>query len=580
MAARRARQRSASRRLLALLVCSMVGFTVISARLVALQVVDSSNLAAAAAGQRLRKVELPAGRGRIFDRNGRDLALSVDARTVYAQPPLVADPRRTAARLAPLLKIGRGELAAKLGGDAPFVYLARKVRPVVGARVARLRLAGVGVLDDSRRTYPDGRLAAQVLGFVGTDGDGLAGLELHYESLLQGRAGWTLLEQDPRGRPIPRGRRHVQPPVPGSDVVTTLDAPLQFKAEDALARAVRRHHAHGGSIVVLSPTGGEVLAMANLPAFDPNGFARSKPAQRRNRAVVDAFEPGSTNKTITAAAALEAGVVTPRTRLRVPDQLRLCPNKTFHDAHRHGLETIPFSRVVAESSNVGTIRVAQRLGARRLAAAAAAFGYGRPTGIDFPGESPGLVTPVERWRCTDLGVNAIGQGVAVTVLQMASVYATVANGGVLVEPSLVRGVVDPWGRYRDLPPTPARRVVSEKTARDLTRILTGVVKEGGTGTEAAIGGYQVAGKTGTARVPDTRKGGYIPGAYIASFIGFAPADRARDGVVVAVVLDRPTPIYGGLVAAPTFREVASFAMQRLGLAPRGHRRPAGEGGGR
>jgi cell division protein FtsI (penicillin-binding protein 3) len=575
MAARRARQRSASRRLLALLACSVAGFLAISGRLVALQVVDSSDLAAVASGQRLRKVELPADRGRLFDRHGRDLALSVDARTVYAQPPLVADPLRTAARLAPVLKAGRRALAEKLAGSASFVYLARKVRPEVGARVARLRLPGIGVLDDSRRTYPNGGLAAQVLGFVGTDGNGLAGLEQQYESLLEGRAGRMLLEKDPSGRPIPRGQRRVQPPVPGSDIVTTLDSALQFKAEEALARAVKQHKARSGSIVVLAPATGEVLAMANVPGFDPNAFSRSTPERRRNRAVVDAFEPGSTNKTITAAAALEHGVVTPRTRLTVPDQLQLCPNKTFRDSHHHPTERLPFSRVVAESSNVGTIKVAQRLGARRLARAAADFGYGRLTGIDFPGESPGLVTPVERWRCTDLGVNAIGQGVAVTVLQMATVYATVANGGVLVQPSLVRGVVDPWGEYRELPSTPARRVVSERTARALAGILAGVVKDGGTGTEAAVDGYRVAGKTGTARVPDTRKGGYIPGAYFASFIGFAPADRAGEGVVVAVVLDRPTPIYGGLVAAPAFREVASFAMPRLGLAPVGQGRPAG-----
>jgi cell division protein FtsI (penicillin-binding protein 3) len=317
----------------------------------------------------------------------------------------------------------------------------------------------------------------------------------------------------------------------------------------------------------MAPSTGEVLAMANLPTYDPNSFAKAKPEQLRNRAVTDAYEPGSTNKTITAAAALEAGVVTPDTELSVPDHLPLCPSKTFHDSHRHPTENMPFSQVVAESSNVGTIKVASELGAERLAKAALDFGYGKVTGVGFPGESAGLVTPVDKWRCTDLGVNAIGQGVATTVLQMASVYATVANGGVLVQPSLVRGMVDPWGKFRESDPPATRRVISEKTAAEVNGILQKVTEEGGTGTEAAISGYQIAGKTGTARVPDNVKGGYIPGAYFGSFIGFAPADRAKQGVVVAVVLDRPTPIFGGLVAAPVFRDVAQYAVTRLGLPP-------------
>jgi cell division protein FtsI (penicillin-binding protein 3) len=306
--------------------------------------------------------------------------------------------------------------------------------------------------------------------------------------------------------------------------------------------------------------------MANVPTFDPNRFQRSRPEARKNRAVSDIYEPGSTNKTITAAAALEHRVVTPRSRITVPPALNLCPGvKTFHDAHGHGTEVLSFADVVAQSSNIGTIQVARALGPQRLAKAEVDFGYGRRTGVDLPGESPGIILPLKDWRCTDLGVNAIGQGVAVTALQMASVYATVANGGVLVPPTLLRGMVDAGGSFEPAKQRPGRRVLSARTARTLSRILEGVIREGGTGTLAALDEWRVAGKTGTAQKVDPKRRGYLPGAYVGSFIGYAPAERPA--VVVAVVLDQPTPIYGGVVAAPVFREVAGAALRRLGVLP-------------
>jgi cell division protein FtsI (penicillin-binding protein 3) len=277
------------------------------------------------------------------------------------------------------------------------------------------------------------------------------------------------------------------------------------------------------------------------------------------------FEPGSTNKTITAAAALEHRVVTPRTETIVPDSLPLCPEKTFHDSHSHAPELMTFADIVAKSSNVGTIMTARELGRDRLYQAQIDFGYGRRSGVDLPGESPGILRPVSSWYCTDLGTNAIGQGVAVTVLQMASVYATVANNGLLRPPTLLRGTVDAQGRVARAEPKPGRRVLSARTARSLSRILEGVVKDGGTGTMAALDEWQVAGKTGTARKPDTEHGGYLP-AYVGSFIGFAPAKRPA--VVVAVVIDQPTRgYYGGAVAAPVFKEVTASALRRLGVVP-------------
>jgi cell division protein FtsI (penicillin-binding protein 3) len=563
---RRRRRVNGRRRLLALLILSVLAFSAISGRLVILQVFDAGSLDQAAARQRLTVIDLPATRGRIFDRNLDDLAISVPARAVWADPKLVRDKRRTATRLARALGMPRAAVADRLASRGRFVYLARRIPKARGDRIQAMDLPGVFVELDTARRYPSGPVASQVLGFVDVDGHGQAGIELQYDGLLRGHAGKIQLERDPKGRAIPQGRRSLEPAEPGTDLVLTLDQQLQYVTEQALAAAVRDHRARAGSVVVMSPRTGEILAMANVPTFDPNQVGHSRPEARKNRAVEDVFEPGSTNKTITAAAALEHGVVTPRTETLVPDSLPLCPEKTFHDSHSHAPELMTFADIVAKSSNVGTIMTAAKLGRDRLYQAQLDFGYGRRSGVDLPGESPGILRPPSSWACTDLGTNAIGQGVAVTVLQMASVYATVASGGVLRPPTLLRGMVDAHGRVVKAEPKPGRRVLSAKTARTLSRILQGVVEDGGTGTQAALEEWRVAGKTGTARKPDTEHGGYLPGAYVGSFIGFAPAERPA--VVVAVMIDQPTRgYYGGWVAAPVFREVTAAALRRLGVVP-------------
>ena len=544
----------------------MLAFLAISGRLVVLQVFDAGSLDQAAARQRLTVIDLPATRGRIFDRNLDELALSVPARAVWADPRLVRDKPRTAARLAKALGVKKATLAQRLASKGRFVYLARRIPKIRGDVVERLNLPGVFVVVDVARRYPSGTVAAQVLGFVDIEGHGQAGIEQQYDGLLRGHPGKIQLERDPQGRPIPQGRRSLEPAEPGTDLVLTIDQHLQYVTEQALYRAVRQHKARAGSVVVMSPRSGEVLAMANMPTFDPNRIAASKPEARKNRAIADVFEPGSTNKTITAAAALQNGVVTPKTETIVPDNIPLCPEKTFRDSHSHAPELMTFADIVARSSNVGTIMAARDLGRDRLYKAEVDFGYGRRSGVDLPGEAPGILRPAQSWYCTDLGTNAIGQGVAVTVLQMASVYATVANQGVLRAPTLLRGTVDARGRVAKADRRPGRRVLSTKTARSLSKILEGVVKEGGTGTQAAMEEWRVAGKTGTARKPDTRRGGYRPGAYVGSFIGYAPAEKPA--VVVAVVIDEPTRgYYGGSVAAPVFREVTGTALRRLGVVP-------------
>ncbi|HEX8930690.1 MAG TPA: penicillin-binding protein 2 [Actinomycetota bacterium] len=574
---RRPRRGDSAKRLLFVLALTMVAFLAISSRLIVLQVLDAPSLDEAAAKQRLRTIDLPAERGRIFDHDGGDLALSVPARTVYAQPRLIKDPAGTARRLAPVLRQPASAILARLESGGAWTYLARKIPVSRGQAVARLDLPGIGVLTDTMRRYPSGQLASQVLGFVGADGTGLAGLEQRYNGMLAGHAGQLLLEQDPSGRPIPQGQRSVEPARPGADLVLTIDQNIQYIAERSLAAAVKQFKARAGSVVVMAPRSGEVLAMANVPTFDPNRFGDSTAEARKNRAVSNVFEPGSTNKVITAAAALDAGVVRPSTRVTVPPVLPLCPGiHPFHDSHSHGTEQLTFADVVAQSSNIGTIRVATRLGAQRLAQAELNFGYGRRTGVELPGETPGIVRPQSTWTCPDLGTNAIGQGVAVSVLQMARVYASVANGGLLVQPTLVRGIVDERGDYHASERATPRRILSARTTQTLTGILEGVVREGGTGTAAALDDWTVAGKTGTAQVPGPG-GGYLPGAYVGSFIGFAPAEDPR--VVVAVVLDRPTTgIYGGTVAAPVFREVAGYALRHLEVPPSlGGSAPAGGG---
>ncbi|MFL6188004.1 MAG: peptidoglycan D,D-transpeptidase FtsI family protein, partial [Actinomycetes bacterium] len=473
-----------------------------------------------------------------------------------------ADPLATAHALAPVLDMNEAALREKLASDTSFVYLARKVDDGVAEAVKRLHLAGIQLLDEPKRIVPSGDLAGPVLGQVGVDDEGLSGLEKQYEKVLTGRAGELLVERDPGGNDIAAGLRQLKPSARGDNLVLTLDRAMQYETERALRDSIVSANAKGGMALVMDPTTGEILAMANL-VVEKKGQPPVAPAD--NMAVTRVFEPGSTNKVVTVAAALEEGVVNPSTRMNVADTLQVA-DVLFHDAEEHELMWWTTADILAHSSNVGTIQVAQRLGPQRLARAALDFGYGKVTGVDFPGESAGLVNPVSQWRCTDLGVNAIGQGVAVTVLQMASVYATVANNGVLRPPTLLRGMVDAHGRVEKAERKPGRRVVSARTARTLSRILEGVVEDGGTGTEAALDEWRVAGKTGTARKPDTEHGGYLPGAYVGSFIGFAPAQRPA--VVVAVVIDQPTRgYYGGSVAAPVFREVTASALRRQGVVP-------------
>lgn len=546
------------RRATTLLLCLLLAIVGIGFRLFQVQGVNADRYTDIARRQRVRKIVLPAHRGAIYDRGGRELAISIPARTIYANPKQIPDKEGTARVLAPMLGRSYQELLRQLSKPKGFVYLARKVDVAVARKIDGLKLIGVGTLNEPRRGYPGDGLAANVIGFVGTDAKGLSGVEHAFDALLGGKPGLRVLEQDPHGRPIPQGMDREQPPVPGGDLVLTLDRDIQFAAESALRRAVDDYGAKGGSVIVMRPGSGEILAMANAPTFNPNDLEGVSSSDMRNRAVTDAYEPGSVNKVVTAAAALEEKIVSPASTFVVGSQIRV-GGGTFSDAHGHAATRMTFEQIIAESSNVGTIQVALKVGSQRLTEYLRRFGYGQAIGLGFPGESAGLLPRADRWR-TSLPTMAIGQGLSVTALQMTRVYATVAHDGVAVEPRLVSGWVDADGVYHGSPESRSRRVVSAPTAATLRRMLTKVVTDG-TGTAAQVPGYPTAGKTGTAQKP--AKGGYA--GYVASFVGMVPATAPE--LVIGVVLDDPTPIWGGVVAAPAFRQVAEAALRILRVPP-------------
>lgn len=554
--------RATARRLLALLAGFTLALTGIGVRLAFLQVKDANAFQELARDQRVRAIALPAPRGVIVDRDGNQLAMSLPATAVYADPKFVQDPARTARALSPLLGRRVADVRALLQRPTRFEYLARALEDPVAERIRALELPGIGFLEESRRHYPAGAVAPQVLGFVGIDGQGLAGIELQYQGALAGRPGRMIQEQDPAGRGIPQAGTTATSPVPGKDVVLTIDSELQFASQRLLAEAVKRNHAKGGTVLVLEPTTGEILAMADYPWYDPNRFGAARAETTRAKAITDVFEPGSVNKVITASAAIEEALFPLEESWPIPDT-HAVGGHVFQDSHPHPVQEMTLADIIAFSSNVGTIQTAAKIGQPLLARYLARFGYGRPTGITFPGESPGILPPQDEWWATGMGSIPIGQGVAVTPLQMACVYATIANGGEWVQPSLVRGVREPDGALEAAPSPERRRVIQPETAARVTEMLAYAVAVG-TGGEANIEDYWVAGKTGTARKPLANARGYS-NKHVASFIGFLPASRPR--LVIAAILDEPSTVYGGIAAAPLFRDVARFAIARLRLPP-------------
>ena len=540
---------------------------VVIARLAQVQLVRHDHYVSRAQRQQERTLALNPVRGSIFDTRGRVLAESVAAESIYADPQAITDRRDAAAALASVPGIGltASEIENKLRGDGSFAWIARQLPLEVTADVRKLRLPGIYFLEAHRRTYPRAVLGANVIGYVGVDGNGLAGIEHAFDGYVRGTPGKVTLLKDARKGIYLVGGDGANRPRDGEHVVLTIDSVVQFIAERALKKAVEQYRAGGGSVIVMDPNSGEILAMASAPTFDPNRFREFPPAAWKNRNVQDVYEPGSTFKIITAAAGLEERLVTPSQVVDCADGQITIGNITIreHDGHRYGL--LSFEDVMVQSSNVGTVRVGLALGQQRFYDWIRRFGFGVRTGVPLPGESPGLLRRTEKWTAVSPASISIGQEIGVTPLQIVRAVSAVATGGVLVEPRVVKQVVDDDGRTVYEPPRrPPVRVMSEKTAAVLNEILKSVVSRG-TGTNAALEEHVVAGKTGTAQKAIGRLG-YVDGRYVGSFAGYVPADRPR--LVILVVIDEPRgEHYGGTVAAPAFREIAEGTLRYLGVPP-------------
>ena len=537
----------------------------IEVKLVYLQTYKRADLMARAERQQERTQPSPAVRGEILDRRGRVLATSVDADTIYAVPTEIDNPADAARKLCDALgdcdKRDRAALADRLGQRKAFAYVRRQVAPDQARRVADLNLDGVGFTKESKRFYPNKELAAHLLGWVGVDNKGLSGLESTYDAQIRGKPGTVLIHRDARRHAFARDERR---PTAGSTIELTIDEYLQHIAERELHRGVVENRALGGSAIVMNPHTGEILAMANEPTFNPNAFREAQDVERRNRAVQDLYEPGSTFKVVAASAAIEEHVLSPDALIDTsPGRLRIGRRVITDDAGRNnGLLT--FTNVIVKSSNIGAVKIGFQVGTERMSRFVGLYGFGRQVSPDFPAENPGIVWRPEKWTDTALASVSMGYQVAVTPLQMVSAVSSVANGGQYVEPRVVRAMYRDGRRFQ-LAPKAVRRTISADTAATLTDIMERVVTSG-TAKRAQIPGYTIAGKTGTAQ--KLIDGRYSHADHFASFVGFLPSRAPQLAIVVVVDSAKgPSGDHGGMVAAPIFRAIAEPALHYLGIAP-------------
>ncbi len=530
-------------------------FLVICGRLVWLQVVDYGFLTQKAAKQQQRSIEVSPVRGNIYDRNGNELAMTVSVDSIFAVPSEIPDIHGTARLLGHVLKTDAAEIENRMRGSHAFAWVARKVDNDLGARVRALNLKGIYFQKESKRYYPKRELAAQVLGYVGLDDEGLGGVEREFGSRLAGKPGQMLISMDARRRWF--GRVEKQPD-PGENVVLTLDEQIQYIAERELEKAVAETHAEAGTIIVQNPHTGEILALANRPTFNPNLLKSADPKSLKNRAVSDIYEPGSTFKVVTLSAALEEHLTRPQEVIDCQMGSIVLNGLRIHDHKAYGDLTV--AQILANSSDVGAIKLALRLGDERLDRYIRAFGFGAQTGIEIPGETRGLTKPVSRWSKVSIGAISMGQEIGVSPVQLAAMISTIANDGVYVPPRIIAGTTAPRSTPQLIAFHPAlgRRVVSPLTAAEMKQMLEGVVLNG-TGKKAILDGYSLAGKTGTAQKIDPETGRYSRSHYIASFAGFAPVNNPA--ITVLVVLDSPVGLHeGGQVAAPVFSRVAQQVL--------------------
>jgi cell division protein FtsI (penicillin-binding protein 3) len=548
--------RAIERRIGLLFAGFLLCFLMIAGRALWLQGVQGAKLASEATYQQTDVVTVPALRGSVLDRNGNPLATSEDAATIFATPYQVKDPRRTAAKLAPVLGLDRGDVLRSITRDSGFSYVARRVDMPTAARVARLELPGIGQLPGSRRTYPQGELAAQAIGAVGAEDQGLTGLEASENTVLRGADGERRVVKDALGEPI--RLETVTEARDGKDVQLTLDPAIERKVEQVLAGVGEAYSPRGATAIVMDPRNSRLLAMANWPPVDPADLEGTDPEDLLNRATGFTYEPGSTFKAFTISAALEERLVTPETAFTLPPEIQVA-DRTISDAEARPTVTLSVAEILSHSSNVGAVTIGLQVGSERFSRWISRFGFGRPTGVRFPGEERGIVPQLSDYSGSTMGNLPIGQGLAVTPMQMVAAYAAIADGGVLRRPQLIekiggRPVSEPRGR----------RVIGAGVSSQLRTMLEGVLAPGGTASEVSVPGYTLAGKTGTSQVAEN--GAYSETKYVASFIGFAPAQDPR--LLVAVIVDQPRgDIYGGSVAAPAFGKIAAFALPYLGVPP-------------
>ncbi len=545
------------RRIGLLFACFLLLLVVAIGRAAWVQGVQGGGLAADAQSQQTQTVTIPGRRGRILDRNGRELAVSEDAADVIATPYQVKDPARAARRLAPLLDVPEAEILRPLADrSSGFAYLARQVGLPIADRVRKLKLDGIATVPSSRRVYPEGELAASLIGTVGVDADGLTGLEAGDDDLLGGANGERQVVLDGLGNEIERDT--VSGAQQGEDLRLTIDAGIQARTEEVLANLSQTYQPKRATAIVMDPRNAEVLAMADWPSFDPSDPASASPEALRSMATGFTYEPGSTFKAFTVAGALSEGLVTPSDVFYLPIEIQVA-DRSISDAEDRGEESLTVAQILAQSSNVGAVKVGLELGEERFYRWVRRFGFGDPTGIGFPGEERGIVPTLSEFSGSSIGNLPIGQGLSVTPIQMAAAYAAIANGGTLRPPRLILEEGD-----AEAPAPDGHRVISKETATQLTQMLEGVLAPGGTASEVSVPGYTLAGKTGTAEV--AVDGGYSESQFVASFVGFAPAHNPH--LLVAVVVDEPQgSYYGGVVAAPAFGEIAKFALPYLEIAP-------------
>jgi cell division protein FtsI (penicillin-binding protein 3) len=565
------RQRWFRARIALLGVCVMSVATLVVVRAFHVQISTGDRLREMAEDQHLRHLRVSPRRGAIYDRHGAELAVSADVDSVYANPrrlkAMEQDPTTVARSIAKVLDVDPQQLAKRLGADRYFVWIERRVTPNEATRIRELDIPGIELTTEARRYYPNRHLAAHLVGFADIDGRGIEGIELAYEDRLRGSDRRVEAIRDRRGHVVFADDMEDDRTIQGQSVVLTIDKAIQHIAERELALGVRTFEARGGSVVVMDPSTGEILALANYPPFNPNEPSKHPTAHRRNRAVVDRFEPGSTVKPFTMAAALAAGAVKPNQSINCENGVTRMGGRLLHDAHPY--EWLTPTQILAYSSNIGTAKIAQDLGKKDLYRGFRRFGFGEPTGLGVPGETAGILRHYRRWYEIDTAAVSFGQGMSVTNVQLATAMSAIANGGRLMQPMLVRRMSDGHGAtIEENKPRVRRQVVPRRVAKLVGQMLTAVTEPGGTAIEAAVNGYLVAGKTGTAQKADYVHGGYAKDKWLASFIGFAPADRPS--VVISVVIDEPVIAhYGGTVAGPVFRRIAEVTLRHMGIAPEG-----------